>query len=291
MSRSARSVADVTPTTQPITGLIDNNDIVNSEYVQQVADQAAANQTDKQVGVRSGTTRLVQALAVQGEEHKAMRAILEQLTELNVKRESSAAPDAQVPSARGPEARAPEKFDGTNPSKLRAFLAQVRLVFLNHPRRFSTDRAKVRYAGSYLSGVAQDWFEPFTGDDGATEDQALDSWTLFTERLEKTFGDSNAVATAEFRLSTLRMSENEQVSEYITRFRTYSTDLAWDDSPLKFAFRRGLADRILDELARGDPPTTLSDLIETSLRIDNRHWNASASASSFQRLPPAALML
>ena len=78
--------------------------------------------------------------------------------------------------------------------------------------------------------------------------------------------------TDEHNLDTLYMRDNQKINDYITRFRTYSAKLEWVDNPLKYAFRKGLANRILDELARVDTPDTLSDLIELSLKIDNRHW-------------------
>ena len=206
----------------------------------------------------------------------SMAAVFERLTTLiemqsENARELTASPEAVLTSGKGPETRAPDRFDGANPSKLRPFLTQCRLVFLNHTKRFATDRSKVLYAGSYLSGVAADWFEPFTQED-AKEAIVLDDWQLFQERIERIFGDSNAVATAEHNLDTLYMRDNQKINDYITRFRTYSAKLEWDDNPLKYAFRKGLANRILDELARVDTPDTLSDLIELSLKIDNRHW-------------------
>ena len=68
-----------------------------------------------------------------------------------------------TPSDRAPEARKPDKFEGTDKTKLRTFLTQCRLVFLAHEHRFKTDKPKVLFAGSYLGGVAADWFEPITG--------------------------------------------------------------------------------------------------------------------------------
>ena len=203
-------------------------------------------------------------------------AVLERLTALAERQASPSEfttpmPEVSVTTGRGPEARSPDRFDGASPSKLRPFLTQCRLVFLNHPKRFNTDRAKVLYAGSFLSGTAADWFEPFTLDN-ADEAVVLDSWQLFHERIERIFGDSNSVATAEHNIDTLYMRDNQQINDYITRFRTYSAQLKWDDQPLMYAFRKGLANRILDELARIDSPANLSDLMEVSLKIDNRHW-------------------
>lgn len=185
-----------------------------------------------------------------------------------------AAPTANDSSAaKGPEARVPDRFDGSRADKLRPFLSQLNIVFLNHPKRFSTDRAKVLFAGSFLSGVAADWFEPFIDDTNSGEATVLDSWILFKDRLTKVFGDPNATATAEHNLSMLEMRDSESIAEYITRFRTEAARLDWDDAALRYRFRVGLCDRLLDDLSKmAEQPTTLTSLMETALLLDNRHW-------------------
>ena len=76
----------------------------------------------------------------------------------------------------------------------------------------------------------------------------LDDWPLFVDRIESMFGDTMAEATAEFCLDALHMRQNESISTYITTFRTLKAQLRWDDAPLRFAFRKVLADRVLDKL-------------------------------------------
>ena len=174
--------------------------------------------------------------------------------------------------SKGPDARLPDKFDGSKADHLRPFLSQLNIVFLNHPKRFSTDRSKVLFAGSFLTGTAADWFEPII-DESSRESLMLDDWILFKDRLTKIFGDPNAVATAEYNLHSLEMKDSEGISEYITRFRTEAARLHWDDAALKYQFRNGLADRILDDLAHVPiQPATLSELMETTLALDNRYW-------------------
>ena len=173
---------------------------------------------------------------------------------------------------KGPEARAPDKFDGTKPNTLRSFLSQLHIVFLNHPGRFRTDRSKVLFAGSYLTGIAANWFEPFV-EEGSAESLLLDNWLLFKDRLIKVFGDPNAEATAEHNLDSLFMKDNQHISQYITKFRTEQVHVRWDDSALRHRFRLGLCDRILDALAdRPAQPRTLSELMEVALQIDNQYW-------------------
>ena len=183
---------------------------------------------------------------------------------------------------KGPEARVPDKYDGTRADKLRPFLSGLNIVFLNHDKRFATDRAKVLFAGSFLSGVAADWFEPIINE-SSKEALMLDNYDLFKDRITKVFGDPNAEATAEHNLRLLVMKDSEAIANYITRFRTESARLKWDDAALKYHFRTGLADRILDDLARmTDQPDTLSELMEMSLSIDNRHWERNRE-KSFRR--------
>ena len=46
--------------------------------------------------------------------------------------------------------REPDPFDGSDPTKLRTFFAQLELVFKARPRTFDTDEKKVTYAVSHL---------------------------------------------------------------------------------------------------------------------------------------------
>ena len=57
--------------------------------------------------------------------------------------------------------RDPDPLDGSDPNKLRAFFAQLELVFKARPRTFDSDERKVTYALSYLKGTALQWFEPY----------------------------------------------------------------------------------------------------------------------------------
>lgn len=177
-------------------------------------------------------------------------------------------------SGKGPSARTPDRFDGTRASALRVWLTQLTLIFLNHPGRFRSDRSKVLFAGSYLSGVASDWFQPIIEEGSTNPDRKLlDDWNLFVDRITAVFGDPNAEATAEHNLSMLQMRDTENIAEYITRFRTEAARVNWDDAALKFRFRRGLCSRILDDLSKvPDQPDCLTSLIETSLTLDNRYW-------------------
>ena len=54
----------------------------------------------------------------------------------------------------------PNTFDGSDTNKLRVFILQCSLHFLDHANAFSSGRTKVTYALSFLTGPALGWFEP-----------------------------------------------------------------------------------------------------------------------------------
>ena len=53
----------------------------------------------------------------------------------------------------------PNTFSSTKPDKLNNFLFQCHLYFHTNPAQSNTDIAKINFAITYLTGVAQDWFE------------------------------------------------------------------------------------------------------------------------------------
>ena len=62
-------------------------------------------------------------------------------------------------NSRGTKAHIPDTFSGTEPDKLNNFLFQCRLYFCANPAQFDTDIAKINFTMTYLTGVAQNWFE------------------------------------------------------------------------------------------------------------------------------------
>jgi len=62
-------------------------------------------------------------------------------------------------NSRETKARIPDTFSGTEPNKLNNFLFQCRLYFCANPAQFDMDIVKINFVMTYLTGVAQDWFE------------------------------------------------------------------------------------------------------------------------------------
>ena len=92
---------------------------------------------------------------------QAMAALF-QAMRINVQATQPAPPALPVPPVRpAPVAESrvrmcePEPYDGSDPSKLRPFLSQCKLIFRSSPHAYADDQLKIMYAVSYLKGTAQ----------------------------------------------------------------------------------------------------------------------------------------
>jgi len=92
-------------------------------------------------------------------------------------------------NSRGTKACIPDTFSSTESDKLNNFLFQCRLYFRANLVQFDTDIAKINFAMTYLTGVAQDWFEVGLNqeDQGILQDW-LSDWNLFVDELYRHFG-------------------------------------------------------------------------------------------------------
>lgn len=172
-----------------------------------------------------------------------------------------------------PKVKEPEVFDGSDPRKLFEFLVSLSLVFLDHPSHF-TDQKKIAYALSYLSGAAWEWFELDILDPNVL---SLPNWTKYflalVKELQDNFGLFNAEGDAEDKFSNLWMRENELVWKYNIHFNTLVAMTNWDNHALKWAYQRGLASWIKDEMACIVEPPTLTAYQVEVLWINNWYWH------------------
>jgi transposase InsO family protein len=169
----------------------------------------------------------------------------------------------------------PEFFDGTR-SKLRGFLTQMEMQLRMNSQIVNEDD-KVVFVSTYLRGQAFEWFEPFIREYQEKEDK--DDWsdttkeifrtyTAFKKKLEQTFGDIDAVRSAERRLR--RLKQTGSASTYAAEFQQVISHLDWDEDAYIAIFEDGLKDDVKDELVRVERPKTLSDMVATTVRMDNR---------------------
>ena len=165
-----------------------------------------------------------------------------------------------------------DPYDGSDPSKLRAFLAQCRLVFRARPEEYRDDTLKIMYAVSWLSGTAQRWYEPNLAlDEDDLPDYAL-TWAAFEEALKGTFGEPDPVASATQKLDNLVMKDHHHLNKYNVDFNEYSTLTGFDERALYAKYYKGLAPRIKDSLAITGRPNTLARLRDRAQGLDLRYW-------------------
>jgi hypothetical protein len=165
--------------------------------------------------------------------------------------------------------RDPDPYDGSDPSKLRSFLSQCKLVFRSRPDDYRSDHLKIMYAVSWLKDTAQRWFEPNL----ALADHQLPRharyWDDFENALTATFGEPDPIASATNKLENLVMKDYHHLNKYNIDFNEYSTIAGFSDRDLYARYYKGLAPRIKDALVFSGRPTTLAALRERAQHRDH----------------------
>jgi len=95
------------------------------------------------------------------------------------------------------------------------------------------DITKINFAMSYLTGVAQDWFEVGLNqkDQNILQDW-LSDWNLFVDELHQHFGLSNSISEVANMLDNLYMKLSDKISTYNVDFMCYTSQLDWRNSIL-----------------------------------------------------------
>ncbi|MBW0517097.1 hypothetical protein O181_056812 [Austropuccinia psidii MF-1] len=122
-----------------------------------------------------------------------MATIMGQLSQAAAPRENSKAPAFKSPSM-----KTPDSFYGNQAHNLRGFIQSCQLILNNDPENLFSDRKKVLYSTSFLTGRAGKWIEPYLSNI-SNEDPSylLNNWKLFETQLFNLFGDTNKVRKAE----------------------------------------------------------------------------------------------
>ena len=140
-------------------------------------------------------------------------------------------------------------FSGTKPDKLNNFLFQYRLYFHANPVQFDMDIVKINFAMTYLTGVAQDWFEVgFNQEDQGILQDWLSNWNLFVDELHRHFGLLDPVGEAANMLDNLCMKSGDKISTYNVDFMCYTSQLGWRNSVLCHCYYQGLPNWIQDPI-------------------------------------------
>ncbi len=115
------------------------------------------------------------------------------------------------------------------------FLLQCSLALEMQPHLYPTERAKIAFITSSLSGRALQWAETIWAQAG-TVTQSLSS---FVNHLCEAFGTPVWDSSGE-QLYHLQQG-NTSIHDYALKFRTLAAASGWDESPLLTTYRQGLS--------------------------------------------------
>jgi hypothetical protein len=175
-------------------------------------------------------------------------------------------------------------------SKLRAYLIQLKLVFHLHRTKYPEGSTQVLFAATYLRGAAFSWFEPYMTDYlGNTEDDReedtdtmFESLANFEAKLKQVFGVVDEERAAERQIRQLK--QQGSASQYYSNFQQLASRLNWDDHAKASAYYMGLSDAVKDKMVP-TPPTELQELIDESIKIDNRLYERRMEKAGYYERP------
>ncbi|MBW0571135.1 hypothetical protein O181_110850, partial [Austropuccinia psidii MF-1] len=88
--------------------------------------------------------------------------------------------NSKAPALKTPSMKAPDSFDGTQSHKLGGFIQSCQLIFHNDTANFLSERKKVLYSTSFLTGGAGKWIEPYLSNiSNKYPSYLLNNWKLF----------------------------------------------------------------------------------------------------------------
>ena len=178
-------------------------------------------------------------------------------------------------NSRGTKACIPNTFSGTEPDKLNNFLFQCHLYFCANLAQFDMDIAKINFVMTYLTGVAQNWFEVGLNqkDQGIFQDW-LSNWNLFVNKLHQHFGLLDPIGEAANMLDNLCMKPGNKISTYNVDFMHYASQLGWGNSVLCHRYYQGLPNWIQDPISTWEQgkPTLFQDIYALAMTIDHYYW-------------------
>lgn len=194
---------------------------------------------------------------------------------------AASVPQVSVPLAE-PRLPPPQRFSG-DPSACCGFLTQCSLTFELQPSSFPSDRAKIAYVITLLSGKALSWATAVW----KAQSPFCSSYSAFEEEFKRVFDHPISGREASKRLLSLQQG-SRTAAEYAIHFRTIAAGSGWNNESLMVCFQNGLSETLKDDLATREPSRDLETLIDLAIRLDNRLRERNLSRQFFT--PPVSLV-
>uniref|UniRef100_A0AAQ4RVN1 Retrotransposon gag domain-containing protein n=1 Tax=Gasterosteus aculeatus aculeatus TaxID=481459 RepID=A0AAQ4RVN1_GASAC len=196
----------------------------------------------------------------------------------------AAPPPTAVVHGSGGRLAPPEKFAGEQ-GLCKTFLIDCSIHFELTPHAFPTERSKVAFMMTHLTGRAKAWASA----EWARDSPLCFSLTEFKAALQRVFDPVSTDREKAQELSRLRQGDSS-VCDYVIHFRTLAAESGWNSTALYDVFLKGLGAPVQDLLVPLDLPPDLDSLIALAIRTDNRlrqlrrdRSNSSATAEGYPR--------
>jgi len=154
------------------------------------------------------------------------------------------------------------------------------------------DIAKINFTMTYLTEVAQDWFEVgLNQEDQSILQDWLSNWNLFVDKLRRHFGLLDPVGEAANMLDNLCMKPGDKISTYNVDFMRYASQLGWENSVLCHHYYQGLPNRIQDPIStrEQEKPTSFQDMYALAMTINHRYWKRDRKCHHVRQVEKEAL--
>lgn len=168
------------------------------------------------------------------------------------------------PPIREPRLPPPQSYNG-EPGTCRAFLSQCSLSLELQTSTFPTERSKIAYVITLLSGRAREWGTALWDAD----DPCCTNYNAFTREMKRVFDRSLSGKEAAGQMLRLRQGARS-VYDYAIEFRTLAASCGWNECAMCDVFFHGLSEAVKDELVSQELPSDLNGLMDLAGRIDAR---------------------
>ena len=128
---------------------------------------------------------------------------------------------------------------------------------------------------TYLTGVAQDWFEVgLNQEDQSILQDWLSSQNLFVDELHRHFCLLDPISEVANMLDNLCMKPGDKISTYNVDFICYVSQLGWRNSMFCYHYYQKLPNQIQDSISTWEQgkPTLFQDMYALVMTIDHCYW-------------------
>nr|XP_057907337.1 retrotransposon-derived protein PEG10 isoform X1 [Doryrhamphus excisus] len=169
-----------------------------------------------------------------------------------------------LPAATCPQLSRPEWFSGES-GDVRPFLTKCELHFELQAPAFMSERARVAFVISHLTGRAGAWATT----EWSRRSAVCESYAAFSKALEQVF--QRQPSGREAARSLLQLHQGRQrVTDYAVEFRALAANSDWNAPALLDAFFLGLSPHIRRQMIPLKLPGTIDELIALAVMIEKR---------------------